>query len=367
MSRNLRNLELAAVRLYESETSVEAVAARHGLDPESIIDFSLNINPFGPPESAVAAAGDALRTSNYYPDLRFSRLRAALADRHSVEQEALFFGSGLDDVIKLFIHAWTREGDAVLVHLPTFPRYELEARLRGCKVVGIANPDRPERIDVAALRAALTVGEIALCFLCTPNNPTGARLAGEDVEGFASSFPDTIFIVDEALIFPLDDGMLPLQRRYANVAVLRTFSKYFGLAGLRIGYAVGDPELLQVAEVGRPPFNMASPSVEAATAALSDAAFLTRCKTVFAEEAAYFSEAIGSIPDISIRGVNANMLLLDVGSRNPAALADALAARGIVVADATSFRGLEEHSMLRVSLRGRTENLELISALGVVA
>lgn len=364
MTLNAQNARLASMRLYEEETSVDVIAARYGLDPSAVVDFSLNVNPLGSPPAAIAAAHAALSTSNLYPELSFGKLRAALARRHSLAEDRLFFGAGLDDVIKLLLHAWTSEGDTVLVHIPTFPRYELEARLHGCDVACVENDD-PAAINVEGIEQALKSGRIALAFLCTPNNPTGATVGNADIEKMAGANPDTIFIVDEALIYPLDDGALPLAATHANVCVLRTFSKYFGLAGLRIGYAVADAGLVRVAEVGRPPFNMAAPAVEAAAAALADEAFLPSCKAVFAQETEHFRERLSATP-LSIRGGNANMLLLDLGDRDAAEATAALARRGIVVADATSFHGLERHNMLRVSLRGRQDNLELIAALETI-
>ncbi|CAH1650349.1 pyridoxal phosphate-dependent aminotransferase [Chelatococcus asaccharovorans] len=366
MTLNPRNAEFASVRLYEAETSVATIAARHGLDPAAILDFSLNVNPFGPPPAAIAAAQAALATSNLYPDLRFARLRQAVALRHDVPEDWLFFGAGLDDVIKLVIHAWTTEGCTVLVHVPTFPRYELEANLRGCRVVAVESPS-PEKTDLAAFDAALAREAVALAFICSPNNPTGENFAIEAIADLATRHADTIFVVDEALINPAEDGAMALPKRLSNVVVLRTFSKYFGLAGLRIGCAVADPHLVAVAEVGRPPFNIAAPSVEAAVAALADEAFLASCKQTFTAEKDFFIAAMEATPGISIRGSNANMILMDLAHHAPAAAAEALAAKGLVVADATSFRGLENHRALRVSLRGRADNERLVAAIKAIA
>ncbi|MBB3063763.1 pyridoxal phosphate-dependent aminotransferase [Limibacillus halophilus] len=362
MTLNSQSRELASLRLYEAETSVETIALRYGLEASAVIDFSLNVNPLGSPPSAIAAASAALERSNLYPDINFQRLRSALAARHELSEECLFFGAGLDDVIKLLLQAWTSEGDKVLIHIPTFPRYELEARLRGCTLVVVEN-DPPEEISTAAIARELTASDIALAFICTPNNPTGATVSNDDIERMARRHPDTIFIIDEALIYPSEDGAMPLARKHDNIVVLRTFSKYFGLAGLRIGYAVAPSSLVRVAEVGRPPFNMAASAVCAAAAALADTTFLPACKAQFRNEVAWFLERVASIPRLSIRGGNANMLLLDIGDRDPGVAAAELAANGIVVADATSFRGLEKHNVLRVSLRGHAENLKLISAL----
>src|SRR5687768_2552468 len=109
MTINQQNAVMSAMRLYEAETSVYDIAARHALDIKDVVDFSLNVNPFGPPASAVMAATAALGQSHLYPDLRFSALRNALAARHGVSPESLFFGAGLDDVIKLIIHAWVSD------------------------------------------------------------------------------------------------------------------------------------------------------------------------------------------------------------------------------------------------------------------
>lgn len=355
-----------SVRLYEAETSVSMAAARHGLDPAEVVDFSLNVNPFGPPASAMAAACEALEHAHKYPDVRLPALRAAVAARHDVAAGQVFFGAGLDDVIKLLLNAWTAEGDAVLVHLPTFPRYELEARLRGCEVVAVVG-DPPWFVDAAGMERALAARPIALAFLCTPNNPTGESIPGDVVAGLAHAFPSTQFVVDEALLNPLEAGVWPHVRGLANVALLRTFSKYYGLAGFRVGYAIGSAERVATAEVGRPPFNVALPSEAAAMAVLHDFAFLRACFARFRDEAAYAQERLARLPAFRVRGRHANMLLIEVPGWPIAPLQQALEARGILVADAACFGGLGDRAAFRVSLRDRAANERLLDALERVA
>ena len=350
------------VRLYESEASPEVIAARYRLDPARIVDFSLNINPFGPPTSAVAAATQALARCNEYPDLRLSALRRVLASRHDVAEDAILFGAGLDDVIKLLLHALTSEGGGVLVHLPTFPRYELEARLRGARVVLVEN-DPPWTIGLAGIEAALAREAIELAFLCTPNNPTGEKIAPPRVAALAAAFPQTVFVVDEALIDPQDAGALPYVRDAANVIVLRTFSKYYGLAGMRIGYAVGPAALLAAVERGRPPFNVTNAAQAAALAVLDDTRFVAGCKATFEAEAARFRAGLEGSATLQVRGGHANMLLLEVTGKPIAAIVDGLAAQGILVADAACFGGLGKHAAIRVSLRDRAANERLLAAL----
>ncbi|MBY6058593.1 pyridoxal phosphate-dependent aminotransferase [Leisingera daeponensis] len=366
MSCNPRNLSMASLRLYEGETSIEMIASKYQLDPVSIVDFSLNVNPFGPPPRAIAAAARTLDTTNLYPDIRFRALRDALAARHAVDESCLFFGAGLDEVLKLIIHAWSTENDKILVHVPTFPRYALEATLRGAEVIEVENDD-VAAVNLPQMRAMLNRHAIAMTFLCTPNNPTGTCIANADVADLARRHPNTLFIVDEALIYPLENGAVPLIHAHPNVVVLRTFSKYYGLAGLRIGYAIASPELVRIAETGRPPFNVTGPSIQAAVNALQETAFLQHCKSVFAKECDWFTAALDALDRISVRTAAANMLLLDLGPRVPGKVTQQLAAAGVVVADATSFRGLEQSNLLRVSLRSREENAILFNALGAIA
>ncbi|HXR55463.1 MAG TPA: histidinol-phosphate transaminase [Casimicrobiaceae bacterium] len=356
----------ALPRLYEAELSPSIVSARFGLDPAAIVDFSLNVNPFGPPSSAVAAARATLDSCNLYPDAQLAALRKALARRHGVDFDQLFFGAGLDDVIKLVLHAWTAEGDAVLIHVPTFPRYELEARLRGCDVVAV-QADPPWTIDVDALHAQLASRRVAVAFLCTPNNPTGATIATSDIEALAARFRDTLFIVDEALGNPLDDGATALARREPNVVVLRTFSKALGLAGLRIGYAVGPGALLALAERGRPPFNVTAAAEAAAIAALDDAAFVTRSYETFHAETQWFCDALARLPPFVPRGGHANMLLIELSSGTAAACVDALAAKGLLVADAACFGTHDARAAIRISLRDRAANARLLAELQELA
>lgn len=350
------------VRLYEAESSVATVTAQYGFAASDVLDFSLNVNPFGPPPAAVAAATAALVRSNAYPDVALAALRRAGAARHATRETQLLFGAGLDDVIKQILHAWTAAGDAVLVHLPTFPRYELEAYLRGCRVVAVTGAE-PWRIDHDAIAAALAREPVALAFLCTPNNPTGEKIPTPAIEALARRFANTLFVVDEALLDPREEGVTALARTAKNIAQLRTFSKHYGLAGLRIGYAHASEALVAVAERGRPPFNVALPSEAAALAALGDGEYLARTFDRFADSADRFCAALARLPAFRLRGRHANMLLIEVLDRPVADLKRALEARGIVVADAACFGGMDGHAAIRVSLRDADANARLLDAL----
>lgn len=364
MNRHYR--DALPVRLYESDSSAATVTARFGLDPTALVDFSLNINPFGPPDAAVTAARAALERCNEYPDLRLGALRRVLARRHDVAEDALFFGAGLDDVIKLLVQALTSEDGKVLIHLPTFPRYELEVRLRGARPVLVEN-EPPWRVRREGIEAELAAGDVELAFLCSPNNPTGEVLPGEWIAGLAEQHANTVFVVDEALIHPATQGVLACVRASPNVIVLRTFSKYFGLAGVRIGYAVGPVDILQTVERGRPPFNVTHTAEVASLAAVGDPVFLDRCAGTFGTESAWFRGELATMPHLAVRGYHANMVLVESLRLPLATLVERLGRQGLLVADATCFGGFGTHAVFRVSLRDRRANERLVQTLEELA
>lgn len=364
----MSNRHLAAMRgatLYERESSVEDVARRCGMEAGRVLDFSLNINPFGPPPRSREAARRALDRAHEYPDVGLADLRRRLAAWHGVPGDALVFGDGLDEIIKLLVHAWTDEGDRVLMHIPTFPRYELEAAARGA-IPLLVRSDPPWAPDLGAMARALGAGPVALAFLCTPNNPTSAEIPTAEVDRLAAAFPGTLFVVDEALIFPADAGAVPLVARRSNVAVLRTFSKYFGLAGLRVGYAVADPARLTLVEMVRPPFNVSGVAAAAALAALDDGEFLESSRRAFGRETAFLRDALAGLEGCRIHGGDSNMLLLALEGVSSPALVEALAQRGILVVDGHTFNGLEDRDAIRISIRDRAANEALAHAIHAV-
>lgn len=361
----MSNRHLAAMQgatLYERESSVEDVARRCGIDAGRVLDFSLNINPFGPPPRSREAARRALDRAHEYPDVGLGDLRRRVAQWHGVPGDALVFGDGLDEIIKLLVHAWTDEGDRVLIHIPTFPRYELEACARGAVPV-VVRSEPPWATNLPAMARALEAAPVALAFLCTPNNPTSAEIPPAEVDRLAAGFPGTMFVVDEALIFPPDAGAVPLLAGRQNMTVLRTFSKYFGLAGLRAGYAIANPARLALVEMVRPPFNVSGMAAAAALAAMDDREFLESSRRDFHREAAFLREALRGLEGCQIHGGDSNMLLLALDGVPSPALVEALARRGILVVDGRTFNGLEDRDAIRVSIRDRAANEALARAL----
>lgn len=357
-----QNRHCSEIRLYEEESSPDTVRERFGLHPNDIIDFSVNVNPLGPPPILFDDVANAIKAAGVYPDLKLKDLRALLSARHGLDGNCFVFGAGLDDVLKLISQAWLGPRKAVLIHIPTFPRYELEAQIVGATPVFVRS-STPWAINCDAIANAIDDQPIAVAYLCTPNNPTGAVISNSEIEELAARNPLTTFVVDEALADPSDAGAIPLIRRYANIVVLRTFSKYFGLAGLRVGYAAGQPDVMASLTAVRPPFNVSGLSAKMAISALRNDTFLEASRRAFKQERAYVIAQLAKFPSVQLRGFCSNMLIVSIEDWTAAEFVDTLAAQGIVVVDATSFRGLEGVPSVRISLRNRSDNARLIEAI----
>ena len=264
------------------------------------------------------------RQCNAYPDVKLAALRARRgAWRHDRGQ--LFFGAGLDDVIKQLLHAWAAQGEAVLVHLPTFPRYELEARLARLPRRGRDGSDPPWRVDLEAIAEALARERIALAFCARPNNPTGEkidgpprspslarRFAGHAVRGRRSAARSAR---------GRRHGRSSARRR--TWCMLRTFSKYYGLAGFRIGYAHADrARWWPLPSAGGRRSTWRCPAKPPRVAALADRAFLDAAFGRFRAEADRVA-ALARVPALRLRGRHANMLLLEVRDRTSRDCSDA--------------------------------------------
>ena len=353
------------LQLYEVEFSPEKVAEKFGIRREDILDFSLNINPYGPPPSAVRAARTVLKQASRYPDVSLDGLRQRIAQWLDLDPASLLFGAGLDDVLKLVAQGLTKPGDKALIHIPTFPRYQLECQLAGVEVFAVRN-DPPWVITAGSIRTTLERTRFALAFVCTPNNPTGARVGADEIRGLANDFAATVFIVDEAMIDPVEPGVLSLYKECKNVAVLRTFSKFFGLAGYRVGFIAAQPEIIMALEKVRPPFNVALISAAAAAAALGDSAFMDATRKKIAKEREQIDSAFAAFDHVRIASAYANMLLVETLNQRSDVFCEALAVQGLLVADGRTFVGLENEDTVRISLQGKAANARLIEGIATL-
>src|SRR5258707_1643637 len=261
------------------------------------VKLASNENPLAPSPKAMAAARGVLGDSNRYPDGGTHLLREALAERRGVSIDEIFVGLGSSEIIDLASRVLLREGLQGLTSEGTYAPFSVAIRASGAELVRV--PQREFAFDLKAMAKAITP-KTGVIYLANPNNPTGSAFGREEFDEFLSAVPDGVLVVlDEAYIhyavsMGLRDSVEAYHKRN-NLLILRTFSKVYGLAGLRIGYAIGRPELLAAMNKLRTPFNTSGVAQAAALAALDDNEHVTRCMQSNAAERKRLSEGLAKL------------------------------------------------------------------------
>lgn len=356
---------LQRLRAYDPGLDLVALRRAH----PGLVELGANENALGPSPSARAAAVAALDAAHRYPDPTGGALRAALAAAHGVAPAQLLLGNGSHELLMMLGQAFAGPGDQVLASRFGFAVYGLAAVAAGAEFVQAeARPQddaMPRGHDLAALAAA--VGPATrLVYLANPNNPTGTWFPLADLARFLGEVPpQVIVVVDEAYQEYVTDPALPsalsLLSRHPNLVVTRTFSKAYGLAGLRVGYLVGAAGLVAVLERLRESFNVGGPALAAARAALGDAAHVQRVRTANAAEREALSDALKARA-LQVAPSQTNFLLVDFG-RDAAPIEAGLVARGVVPRPMGGY-GLP--TCLRITVGTRDENRRFLQALDEV-
>ena len=273
---------------YQPGTPIDEV--KRTLKLASVIKLASNENALGPSPKALAALRRAVDALHRYPDATCRDLRAAVAKKLRVDPDALIFGNGSDELIVLALRAFVDPGDEVVVAAPTFLIYELQARACGARVRVV--PLKQYRYDLPAMKAAVTP-HTKLVFIANPDNPTGTYVTARELDAFLRGLPEeTVVFMDEAYHEFVEAADYP--QTLASVTrqpmiVTRSFSKAYGLAGLRVGYGVASPSLIAAMDAVREPFNVNSLAQAASAAALDDASFLARTSRMTAEGRRYLT------------------------------------------------------------------------------
>ena len=365
---NFESLAKPSVRtqpVYEPGKPIEYVARELGLDPAGIIKLASNENPFGPSPLALAAAKRALEHGELYPDGGCFELRQKLAARHALGADQFVVGNGSNEIIELLGHVFVGAGDEVVMGAPAFVVYKLVTLLFGAKAIEV--PLRDWRHDLAAIAAAITP-RTKLVYVCTPNNPTGTANTEAELVAFVRALPDhVIAVIDEAYAEYVENApdLRPLLAEGRKVVCLRTFSKIYGLASLRVGYGYASAELCALLNRVRQPFNVNAIAQAAAVAALDDAAFAQRCAR---ENRAGLRQIEQGCRELGLEFVPsvANFMLIKVGDPSTGSgqaglrVFEALQRRGVIVRPVKSY-GLPE--WIRVTVGSRQQNERFLREL----
>lgn len=345
---------------YRHGKSVAEVARELGI--KDVIKLASNENALGPSPKAIEAMHTFATQMHLYPDAASYDLQQALAERFQVSPEGLVFGNGSDDVIHLLGITFLEEGDEVIQGHPSFVRYEAAALLNGCHCHLVAlTSDWVHDLDAMASRVNANT---RLVFITNPNNPTGTIVGRAALNRFLDQMPERVLVViDEAYYeYAADDpaypDCLPYVRADRNVVLLRTFSKAYGLAGLRIGYGIMRPEIAQWMNRTREPFNVNQMAQAAAIAALDDPEHVRRSVAMNTAGKQAFYTAFEEL-GLAYAPTYGNFVWFDTG-KDCRAVFDALLHKGVITRTGDIF-GAPSH--LRVTIGTPEENAKFLNAL----
>ncbi len=327
------------------------------------VKLASNENPLGPSPKAIEAARKVLGDANRYPDGGTHALRQTLAERRGVTPEEILVGLGSSEIIDLAARVLLRAGLQGLTSEGTYAPFSIVIRASGAELVRV--PQRNFAFDLRAMAKAIT-RKTGVIYLANPNNPTGTAFTGNEFREFLDAVPDGVLVVlDEAYIhyatsMGLGDSVEAYRKR-KNLLILRTFSKVYGLAGLRIGYAIGRPELVSAMNKLRTPFNTSGVAQAAALAALDDTEHVMRCIETNAVERRRLSEGLAKL---GLRPVpsEANFVFMEVGPEAKA-ISDDLLHLGVIVRP-LGWMGSPE--AIRITVGTAEENDKCLPAMAEV-
>jgi len=350
---------IRAISPYQPGKPISELAREMGLAQESIVKLASNENPLGMSPRAKQAAVAALDDVARYPDGNGFGLKQALARHYGVGMERIVLGNGSNDVLELAARAFLAPGRAAIYAQHAFAVYPLATQAAGA--AGIEVPARDFGHDLFAMLAALTP-QTRMMFIANPNNPTGTFLSGSDLEILLNELPrDVLLVLDEAYneYLPPEiryDSIAWLER-YPNLVITRTFSKAYGLAGLRVGFALASAEVADLMNRVRQPFNVSSVALAAAEAALADQDFVARSYEVNAAGMKQIGDGLASLGLECIPSYG-NFVTFRVG--DAARINQSLLRQGVIVRPIAGY-GMPQH--LRVSIGLEQENARFLQAL----
>ena len=335
------NKNLENIKTYEAGKPIELVVREFGIDPKDIVKLASNENPSGCSPKVVEAVGAILSKMALYPDDSMIKLKNALSAKMGVANENIIIGSGSDQVIEFLIHAKATHGSKILMNSITFAMYEIYAKHVGAEVVRTASQEH----DMNEFYELYKQEKPEIIFICTPNNPTGDALdAGKIFEFLKKIDSDTLVVIDGAYMeyaiakdAKKEIVVKELVEQFDNVIYLGTFSKAYGLGGMRVGYGVANAKIIKELYKLRPPFNITTLSLEAASVALEDEDFVKKSVTLNLEQMKRYEE-FAKEQKIDIINSYTNFVTLCLNpNQNSSKISNLLLQKGMIVRDLSSY------------------------------
>jgi histidinol-phosphate aminotransferase len=355
-----------SLRPYQPGKPIEELQREYGVS--DIIKLASNENPLGPSAKVLEVLSAEFSDLARYPDGNGFELKQLLAQRHGVAMDRITLGNGSSDPLEFVVRVFVQPGDEVLFSEHAFAMYPIVTQAASARAVIAPAMEWGHDLDAMAARISERTRVI---FIANPNNPTGTWLKAQELEAFIADVPESVIVVvDEAYFEYASDPALNAEgypdasqwlERYDNLVVTRTFSKAYGLAGLRVGYSLSHPDIANLMNRIRPPFNVNSLALAAACAGLQDSDHVAQGVALNAAEmervtAAFTEMGLEFIPSVG------NFVCVDVGS-DAAGVYDALLREGVIVRPVANY-GMPRH--LRVTLGLETENTRFLAALAKV-
>lgn len=362
MTVQLSSEYVRAIAPYQAGKPISEVAREFGLDEAAIIKLASNENPLGMPASAAAAIQQEIAELGRYPDANGFALKAAISEKYDVPMDWITLGNGSNDILEIAAHAFVQPGQSVVFAQYSFLVYALATQAVGARAIEV--PAKNFGHDLDAMAAAIT-DDTRLIYLANPNNPTGTFVSAVEMEAFLEKVPANVVVVlDEAyneyLPAHLQFESAKWVREFPNLIVSRSMSKVYGLAGLRIGFAIGQHAVTDLMNRIRQPFNVNSLAQAAGIAALTDTAFLQKSNEV---NAAGYKQLTAAFDEMGLTYVPSfgNFVLVKVGDEDTAGARVnlALLKKGIIVRPVANYKLPQ---WLRVSIGLPEENTAFLAA-----
>lgn len=352
--------EILAIKPYVPGKPIEEVQRELGIS--DVIKLASNENPLGPSPRAIEAVEEVLGNVHMYPDGSCYKLKKEIAEKYGIEPGNIFTGNGSDESIKAIAEAYLNGGEEVISPAPSFSEYDFAAKVMGGKTV-YSYLDGGFRQDLQDMLGKIT-SRTKIIFICNPNNPTGTIVRGGEIEEFLEQVPKSVLVVfDEAYREYVTDPQymdtVDLVKQGApNVLVLRTFSKIYGLAGLRVGYAIGHKNIISSLERVREPFNVNILAQAAGVRAINDNDHVKASRELNEAGKKYLYEEFEKF-GLKYTPTQANFIWVDTG-KNCKELFNQLLLRGVIVRTGDIF-GYDTH--IRVTVGLPEQNEKFITAL----
>jgi threonine-phosphate decarboxylase len=351
---------------------VLGAAEESGLLPQDILDFSSSVNPLGPSKKALEAAKKAFNQIAAYPDSNSNELRQVIAGHFGgLSKGNVVIGNGSTELMYLFAEVFLKKGDKAVMPVPTFGEYESAVRKTG-EAPKFVKLGKTFNIETEVFKRELA--DAKLVFLCTPNNPTSKLIPQETLKSVieAALEQNTFVFLDEDFLEFVENEkaltMINKIKKYPNLFILRSFTKIFGLTGLRVGYGIANEEIIKVLSCAKIPWNVNCLAQAAAVAALRDEEHLRVTRELIKKEKVWLQGELGKFGSFKFSTPDANFFFIDIrkSGLTGSEIKNKMLKQGILIRDCTSFKGLDEF-YIRVAVKTHVENERLVEAFkGVI-